>query len=308
MSNPLNYLGRVKPTTRQIAKEVNDHLNKIGKPLPRYPEMGSSVMWGYNAGGAEHGSGRAIDFMIRNSPDVGDAIADFIWANRERYDLTHIIWRQRIKSTKTQPGVWRKMADRGSPTENHMDHPHVFFGPNPKITGTPKKSSVKPTYFQPKGVTMTVKEIQRAVGSVADGRYGDNTKAAVAVLQRKLGVTADGLWGPKTERAYKASSIKPVKQAKKKTTTTTTSRLTVDGKEGPATVKALQRMLGVKADGIRGKATNRALQKWVGVTADGIVGPRTVRALQKKVGAKVDGKWGRNTTKALQRHLNKEAA
>lgn len=310
MSNPLNYLGSVKAPTRAIAREVNDHLNKVGKPLPVYPEMGSSVMWGYNSGGAEHGTGRAIDFMTRNSKSVGDEVAAYLWTHRERLGLIHLIWQQSIRSTVTSPGVWRGMSDRGSPTENHMDHVHAYFN-GKAVSGSSGGSqstapAPKPTYYKPTGTTLSVKQIQGIVGAKADGYYGDNTKAAVAVYQRKLGVTADGKWGAKTDAAHKAKGSSTPKPRPAPAPKPAKVKLAVDGIEGPATVKALQRFLGVAADGKRGPATNRALQKWVGATQDGIVGKATTRALQKKVGSPVDGIWGRNTTKALQRFLNRQ--
>ena len=137
-------------------------------------------------------------------------------------------------------------------------------------------------------------------------------------IQWALGVTSDGIWGASTEAHWQAlrsqhkmASVKdtPDNTTKKKEPAAKPAkinpRLTVDGREGPATVRALQRFLKVTADGKRGPATNRALQKWVGVKQDGVVGPATIRALQRKVGAKVDGALGPNTVRALQRYLNK---
>ena len=147
MSNrdALKWLGRVTTTTRLIAQEIADHLEKEGLDLPRYgsPQNGP-VMWGYNPDGAEHGTGRAIDVMVKAPGAVGEAVAEFVWANRDRYDLTHMIWRQRIRSTVVSPGVWRPQGDRGNPTANHMDHLHILFGKNPKLTGAAKAPAAKP--------------------------------------------------------------------------------------------------------------------------------------------------------------------
>lgn len=85
---------------------------------------------------------------------------------------------------------------------------------------------------------------------------------------------------------------------------TAPGELVEDGLLGPATYRALQKVVGVPADGIWGPATRRALQAHLGVAVDGIVGTGTVKALQRWVGAKVDGIWGSGTTKALQRYLN----
>lgn len=85
-----------------------------------------------------------------------------------------------------------------------------------------------------------------------------------------------------------------------------------DGKNGPATRRAIQRMLGVTADGSWGPATRRAIQKWAGVKQDGSIGPATRRAVQRKVGAPVTGTWNYAqsskadpTTRRLQAFYNR---
>ena len=78
-------------------------------------------------------------------------------------------------------------------------------GSVPPATGGGASSS----FYKPKGVTLSVKEIQKIVGVTADGAYGNATKAAVKKLQKSLGVTADGLFGPATESAYKKSQKSP---------------------------------------------------------------------------------------------------
>ena len=101
--------------------------------------------------------------------------------------------------------------------------------------------------------------------------------------------------------------------------------LKVDGIGGKATVKALQKYLGVKQTGkitIRKNykkycssvkamkygnkkdPTVKALQKWLGIKADGVWGKSTSKALQKKLGIKAGGKFGKKSMKALQRYLN----
>lgn len=221
----LDYLGAVTPPTRQIAAEVVAHLNKIGKPLPVYPDMGSQVIWGYNAGGAEHGTGRALDFMVQSPANgVGDAVADYVWANRTRFGLIHIIWRQRIRSTRTNPGQWRLMADRGSPTENHMDHPHCYFDGRTLGGSAVTTGGSTSTEWTPTG-DLSTKEIQQLVGVTADGIYGAGTTAAVKDLQEQLDLTPDGLWGPTTERTVMsviekldalAADVKTLKSEQKK--------------------------------------------------------------------------------------------
>lgn len=113
-------LGKVASATKSISKEVYDKA-AAAKHAPWY-------MWGYDGdvSNTEHHSGRALDFMVRNKAD-GDWVRNYLWTNRKRLRVQHVIWQQHITSTVTQPGVVRKMADRGSPTENHMDHVHVLF-------------------------------------------------------------------------------------------------------------------------------------------------------------------------------------
>jgi len=119
-------LGKVTGPTKSKAKEIFDAAKKAGHQV--------WFMWGYdgNASNTEHHSGRALDFMVRNHAD-GQWVRNYIWSNRARLGLQHVIWEQHITSTVTSPGVVRKMADRGSPTENHMDHVHALF-----FTGTYK--------------------------------------------------------------------------------------------------------------------------------------------------------------------------
>ncbi|MBK9476850.1 MAG: hypothetical protein IPL94_11690 [Tetrasphaera sp.] len=70
----------------------------------------------------DHGSGRAIDVMI-TSKAQGDAVAAFVLAHAKEFNIKYVIWQQR--SWKPERGAWRLMGDRGSPTQNHMDHVHI---------------------------------------------------------------------------------------------------------------------------------------------------------------------------------------
>lgn len=119
-------------------------------------------------------------------------------------------------------------------------------------------------------------------------------------------------------------------------TVETASGLTVDGKIGPATVKALQAKLGTAVDGrISGQYAKykkywtsivgtacywsngtseavKALQNWADCVVDGILGQNTAKAVQSALIALgydcgstgVDGYFGINSAKALQRWLN----
>lgn len=108
--------------------------------------------------------------------------------------------------------------------------------------------------------------------------------------------------------------------------TASAAKLSVDGKCGKNTVKALQKYLGVTQDGVisgqnaalkryhpaltavkygkGGSTTVRKMQKWLGISQDGQWGRDTSVALQKKLGTAQDGIAGANTVKALQKFLN----
>ena len=113
-------LGKVTAPTKSKSKEIFDAAKKAGHDV--------WFMWGYdgNASNTEHHSGRALDFMVKNEA-AGDWVRNYIWSNRARLGLQHVIWEQHITSTVTQPGVRRKMADRGNTTANHYDHVHALF-------------------------------------------------------------------------------------------------------------------------------------------------------------------------------------
>lgn len=109
-------------------------------------------------------------------------------------------------------------------------------------------------------------------------------------------------------------------------------QLTVDGRLGTDTVKALQRKLGTPVDGVissqdpdfreliparygnavqfwprpKGSTMVKALQRKLGgdLAPTGILGPATIKAWQRKLGVKDDAYFGEDSTKALQRKLN----
>lgn len=70
-----------------------------------------------------HPLGLAVDFMTTTAQ--GNLIADYILAHQTALGVSLIIWRQRINLGNG----WKLMEDRGSPTENHMDHVHASFLP-----------------------------------------------------------------------------------------------------------------------------------------------------------------------------------
>ncbi|WP_205353112.1 peptidoglycan-binding domain-containing protein [Janibacter anophelis] len=216
-------LGSVKPPTKVIAEEVLAYLERNGTPLRPHPDTGVPVVWGKGSS-SEHATGRALDFMVTADTSVGDVIADYVWQHRERLGLVHVIWRQRIKSTQVQPGVWRKMSDRGSPTENHMDHPHCYFDgrdvkpvnhggaqsipgsrPGPKPSSEPKPAASKaPKFPLPRGHYFGPKSGPASSVSGYYSHRADLKRWQQQMRERGWSITADGLYGPATAKVARA--------------------------------------------------------------------------------------------------------
>lgn len=83
--------------------------------------------------GHEPSADLALDFPISEAfgklPTddyaFGDRLADFAISDMARYRIEYVIYRQRINDGSG----WAPMEDRGSITENHLDHVHVSFLP-----------------------------------------------------------------------------------------------------------------------------------------------------------------------------------
>lgn len=74
----------------------------------------------------DHPSGRALDIMV---PDkvTGDQINAWLQQNATQLGLDYTLWNQ----TNWKPGQGgTPMEDRGSPTQNHMDHVHAMLAEN----------------------------------------------------------------------------------------------------------------------------------------------------------------------------------
>lgn len=133
----------------------------------------------------------------------------------------------------------------------------------------------------------------------------------------------------KMKKDASQSSVSTSTTTKTSTTTITTkASLTIDGRWGAETTKALQRYFGTTIDGvISGQPSNastknipsakigsgssqliRAMQKWVGTTQDGTISnpSQMIRAIQKRFGTTQDGKVSHISlmVKEMQRRLN----
>jgi hypothetical protein len=98
---------------------LNSNAARLCSAVDSIYHLGS--IGGYRANAGEHSTGQAVDFMISSRAE-GDAIAAWVQAHVGEFNVQYVIWRQRYWA----PGAgWDPMADRGSPTANHMDHVHV---------------------------------------------------------------------------------------------------------------------------------------------------------------------------------------
>ena len=92
--------------------------------------FGITSFSGYRPGDSgDHGKGLAIDFMVPESSELGDKIAEYAIQNMVSRGISYIIWKQRFYApfdSKYGPAnTWNPMPDRGSVTENHYNHVHV---------------------------------------------------------------------------------------------------------------------------------------------------------------------------------------
>lgn len=92
--------------------------------------FGITFFSGYRPGDSgDHGKGLAIDFIVPESSELGDKIAEYAIQNMASRGISYIIWKQRFYApfdSKYGPAnTWNPMPDRGSVIENHYDYVHV---------------------------------------------------------------------------------------------------------------------------------------------------------------------------------------
>lgn len=258
-------LGDVAPATLKIAEEIFYAAQAAGHEI--------WFMWGMGSG-PEHSTGRALDLMVRNEAG-GDFVRDYIWANRARLRLLHVIWEQHITSTTVNPGYRRPMEDRGNPTANHYDHVHTLhFAGDYQPPSTPPPSGSK-----------TVAQIAAEVirGDWGNGQdrknrlaaAGYNYDAVQAEVNRQLGNVAPPSPAPVVvlkvgsqgaEVRYLQSFFRRVFPAYRDYVSVYRGRtIDVDGYFGSQTeawVKEFQRRVGISQDGVVGKDTRAHLRRF----------------------------------------------
>nr|MDQ6896317.1 hypothetical protein [Actinomycetota bacterium] len=86
---------------------------------------GVSGYGGLRGTGDYHGTGQAVDIMIGANSSLGAQIAAYVRDHASALGVSEVIYAQRIWTVQRASEGWRAMADRGSPTANHVDHVHV---------------------------------------------------------------------------------------------------------------------------------------------------------------------------------------
>jgi len=133
-------LSTTKPSADGFGDLGSSSLNKLepnGKAAvialrAAFPQI--KTIYGWRASSAyssDHPNGRATDNMIpdyKKNKALGDAVAAWAIAHGKELHITYLIWRQ--QSYTISRGTWKKMADRGSDTANHMNHVHISFEPS----------------------------------------------------------------------------------------------------------------------------------------------------------------------------------
>lgn len=208
LPNVVTGIGAVKPHVRPVAEEI----------ATRFPPI--YFLWGKSNGtSGEHPKGLALDFSIlefgrgvhepgRARTSLGQKIADYLWANRDRLNVWYVIWNRRIISANRDSYAYKRWVTYKGP-KPHTDHVHVsFWGTGtyapPPVAGAGGGASAK---------TVSLKAIRAAAQADPRRRQGGTTPGAAddvrlveAALQREGLLSAtwagDGSFGSKTVSAY----------------------------------------------------------------------------------------------------------
>lgn len=118
------------PTSDKISSEEHlqvDSVRLARSVAQRFPDVQTIGGWRASDPYPDHPSGRAVDVMIPDYASsegrkLGNRIKNYVLVHREHFNVEYLIWRQMYIPADGSPS---RMADRGTPTENHFDHVHV---------------------------------------------------------------------------------------------------------------------------------------------------------------------------------------
>ena len=113
--------------TTRIGKGVKPQTaNLISVVRSLFPQI--ATIGTLRSGNGDHGNGLAADIMIpdyKKNVDLGWQIANYVQAHASELHVKYIIWQQSIWQANSPGKGWKRMADRGSDNENHINHVHV---------------------------------------------------------------------------------------------------------------------------------------------------------------------------------------
>ncbi|MGV8846013.1 SH3 domain-containing protein [Tessaracoccus sp.] len=108
--------------------QTNDSIKKVVRHVwASYPAIKTMYGWRRDVT-PDHPGGRAVDVMIpsyKTNSATGWQIAEYFRANAAQFNITYIIFDQKIWSVSRNSEGWRNMASRGGDTANHKDHVHI---------------------------------------------------------------------------------------------------------------------------------------------------------------------------------------
>lgn len=271
---------------------------------------------------AEHGEGRALDWMVNAYSSDGLALGNAItrWlsapdsqgrpgAMARRFGINYIIWNKQMWRAYDPGRGWAAYSG----VSPHTDHIHMSFtwdgaykrtswwtgkaltsvqltGPisgatSPVTSTTPTMTASGYPLLKRGDTHKDLMIAQKALGIAQDGSFGPGTESAVASFQSRKGLPVTKQLDNATWTKLVALGLVPARNGG---STTTTSPLSA------YVNTVLQR-------GSRGEAVV-ALQKALGITADGSFGPATetkVKAFQSSKGISPTGVVASATWAAL---------
>lgn len=128
----MNCPATTSPAEKGLQPSAKKGLQCAAKAFPQV-----KTMYGVGArpGPSDHGSGMAVDFMIdtyrsKSGRALGWRIAEWHRQNADKLGVQYVIWDQKIWNVDRASEGWRPMEDRGSDTENHLDHNHISYRQN----------------------------------------------------------------------------------------------------------------------------------------------------------------------------------
>ena len=244
---------------------------------------------------AEHGEGRALDWMVNASTADGLALGNAItrWlaapdaqgrpgAMARRFGINYIIWNRQMWRAYDPGRGWAPYSG----VSPHTDHIHLSFtwdGAYQQTSWWTGKALMEVRYTGPTTSATTPTPVVTAPTLTASGypllKRGDNHKD-VMLAQGALGLAKDGQFGPATETTLKSwqsrNAVAVTGQLDNATWTRLVQLKLVPSRTAvaPAPSPLAAYVNTVIQRGSKGAAV-LALQKALGITADGSFGPGT---------------------------------